>query len=70
MRVYKRVSYVQIDSGWQTYIHPVNGEFIRFKLIETPDELETAIARCKQAGWQIVNATNLVKKMNSVCRKC
>ncbi len=71
MLVYKRISYVQIEDGYQTYIHPVSrdsGEFIRYKLLKTKDELEDALNKCIAAGWLVVNATNLVNKMNSVTR--
>lgn len=64
MRIYKRISYVQTHAGWQTYIHPVDEEFIRFKLLTTQSELTAAIAQCKQAGWQVINATKLVEKLS------
>jgi len=68
MLVYKRISYVQIEDGYQTYIHPVYEEFIRYKLLKTKDELEDALNKCREAGWLVVNATNIVNKMNSVTR--
>lgn len=45
MKIYKRISYVQTRAGWQTYIHPVGKEFLRFKLLSTQSELTAAIAR-------------------------
>ena len=69
MRIYKRISYVQTRAGWQTYIHPVGKEFLRFKLLITQSELTAAIAQCKQAGWQVINATKLVEKLNSITHK-
>lgn len=65
----QKISYIQISSGRQTYIYSVERKYIRFKLLVIKDELETANAQCKQAGWQIVSATNLVKKLNSISRK-
>lgn len=69
MLVYKRISYVQIENGYQTYIHPFSGEFIRYKLLKNKDELEDALNKCREAGWLVVNVTNLVNKMNSVTPK-
>lgn len=69
MRIYKRISYIQTRAGWQTYIHPVDQEFLRFKLLTTQSELSAAIAQCKQAGWQIIDATTLVQKLNSITHK-
>lgn len=69
MKIYKRISYVQVNAGWQTYIHPVDKEFLRFKLLTTQSELTAAIAQCKQAGWQVINATKLVEKLNSITHK-
>ncbi|MBO3458455.1 hypothetical protein [Aetokthonos hydrillicola] len=72
MLIYKRISYVQIENRYQTYIHPVSGnhaEFIRYKVLENKDELEDALNKCREAGWLIVNATNLVNKMNLVTSK-
>lgn len=50
-------------------IHPVEQEFIRFKLLTTQSELTAAIAQCNQAGWQVINATKLVEKFNSITHK-
>ncbi len=71
MLIYKRISYVQIGHEYQTYIHPVDGEsFIRYKLLKNKNELDDALHKCQQAEWAVVNATNLIAKMNSVTRKC
>ena len=69
MTVNKLITYVQVDGGWQTYLHPTSGGFIRYKFLKTPTQLESAINQCKQAGWKIVNATSIVKKFNSVTSK-
>ncbi|MBW4642655.1 MAG: hypothetical protein KME52_19425 [Desmonostoc geniculatum HA4340-LM1] len=69
MLVYKRISYIQTENGYQTYIHPVYRNFIRYKLLNNKDELEDALNKCREAGWLMVNATNLVNKMNSLTPK-
>ncbi len=69
MALDKRITYVRVDGGWQTYLHPTDGGFVRYKLLQTSTQLEVAIARCKQAGWKIIDATNLVRKFNSVAPK-
>ncbi|MBW4433206.1 MAG: hypothetical protein KME28_16140 [Pelatocladus maniniholoensis HA4357-MV3] len=70
MLIYKRISYVQIGDEYQTYIHPVYGEsFLRYKLLKNKNELEDALHKCQQAGWAVINATNLIAKMNSFTRK-
>lgn len=53
----------------QTYLHPANGGFVRYKLLQTSTQLEAAITRCKQAGWKTIDATNLICKLNSVTPK-
>ncbi|MFB2877772.1 hypothetical protein [Floridanema aerugineum] len=65
MRVFKQVSYVQISQGWQTYVFPVRGGFVRYKLLPTLRDFEQAKENCIRQGWKIINATSLVKKMNS-----
>lgn len=69
MALDKRITYVRVDGGWQTYLHPIDGGFVRYKFLQTSTQLEVAIARCKQAGWKIIDATNLIRKLNSVTPK-
>jgi hypothetical protein len=69
MALNKRITYVRVDGGWQTYLHPINGGFVRYKFLQSSTQLEAAIARYKQAGWKIINATNLIRKFNSVAPK-
>ncbi|MBE9017558.1 hypothetical protein IQ272_15710 [Chroococcidiopsidales cyanobacterium LEGE 13417] len=69
MALDKRITYVRVDGGWQTYLHPIDRGFVRYKFLQTSTQLEVAIARCKQAGWKIIDATNLIRKLNSVTPK-
>ncbi|CAD5989609.1 hypothetical protein PCC9214_05612 [Planktothrix tepida] len=68
MQVFKQVSYVQILKGWQTYVFPVSGGFLRYKLLTTSQELEEAKERCHLEGWKIIDATRLVKQLNKISR--
>lgn len=63
MTVDKIITRVQFDTGWQTYLHSTRRGFIHYKFSKNKTQLE-AINKCKQAGWQIVNATSIVKKFN------
>jgi hypothetical protein len=65
MQIYKRVSYVQVAQGWQTYVYPVNGGFIRYKLLTSTEALADAIAQCQKSGWIVNNATTLVRQLNA-----
>lgn len=50
MQVYKRISFIQLNSGWQTYVFPVQGGHLRYKFIATNKELNIAIKRCQESG--------------------
>jgi hypothetical protein len=65
MQIYKRVSYVRVTEGWQTYIYPISGGFLRYKLIVSSEALALAIDRCEKTGWQMHNATNLVRQLSA-----
>ncbi|NEU71732.1 hypothetical protein PI95_003805 [Hassallia byssoidea VB512170] len=59
---YKRMAYCQLEDKFVTYIFPVSGGHIRYKILN-PSEIKTAIFQCNKAGWKVINATNLVNKM-------
>ncbi|MGH2416261.1 MAG: hypothetical protein ACRDEA_21735 [Microcystaceae cyanobacterium] len=63
MKVLKRVSYIQTQNGWQTYLLTSNFHPIRYKFISSKEELESVIARCQQQGWKITEATKLVQAL-------
>ena len=69
MLVYNLITYVQTGNGYQTYIHPEVGEFERYKFLNSEEELQDALSRCKAAGWSMVNATSVAIQMNSMARR-
>ena len=68
MQIFKQVSYVQTQEGWQTYVFPIEGGFLRYKLLTTLAELEQAKKQCTLQGWKITNATTLVNQMNKITK--
>ena len=66
MLVYNFITYVQTGDGYQTYIHPEIGEFERYKFLNSKEELQDALNKCKAAGWSMVNATSVAIQMNSM----
>jgi hypothetical protein len=71
MIYYKRMTYVAIDDGFQTYIYPACGTapYIRYKFLPNRAELDEAVGKCKNAGWKVANGTNISKLMLSATRK-
>ncbi|OWY67886.1 hypothetical protein B7486_28975 [cyanobacterium TDX16] len=71
MIYYKRMTYVAIGDGFQTYIYPACGTapYIRYKLLPNRAELDEAVEKCQNAGWKVMNGTNISKLMLSVTPK-
>lgn len=51
--------------GAQTYLHPTNGGFVRYKFLQPRTQLEVVINKCKQAGWKKIDATHVVRKFTT-----
>lgn len=58
--VLKRVSYIEVEGGYQTYLHSADGGTIRYFLLPSKEALELAKQSCKDAGWRFTNATSIV----------
>ena len=71
MIYYKRMIYVAIGDGFQTYIYPAcdTASYIRYKFLPNREELDEAVGKCKNAGWKVVNGTNISKLMLSATPK-
>ncbi len=68
MKYLKRVSYVKLQNGYQTYLFTVDLQPVRYKLFPTDEELNEAIYQAKAKGWVVINATNLTKRLRQQTR--
>jgi DNA-binding transcriptional regulator YhcF (GntR family) len=64
MLIQKRLSYVQIGKGYQTYIFTPDGQYHSYKYFDSKEELEQSIAKAKEAGFKVVDATKIVQFFN------
>lgn len=71
MIYYKRMIYVAVGDGFQTYIYPACGTepYIRYKFLPNQVELDEAVEKCKNAGWKVMNGTNISRLMLSATPK-
>ncbi len=68
MSYLQRVSYVEQQNGYQTYLFTTNLEPIRYKFFSTKEELNEALEKAKEKGWKIINATKLVNQLNRLIK--
>ncbi len=69
MTYLKQVSYVELKGGYQTYIFKTNLEPIRYKFLTTREELDDALAKAKNQGWKVINATKTVNRLSRLTKK-
>jgi DNA-binding transcriptional regulator YhcF (GntR family) len=60
MNYLKRMSFIKLKGGWQTYIFTSALKPIAHKFLTTQEELDAAIEACKKKGWRVSDATNLL----------
>ncbi|MGH2414187.1 MAG: hypothetical protein ACRDEA_10955 [Microcystaceae cyanobacterium] len=64
MQLLKRMSYIRLKDGWQTYLFGSDFKPLPYKFLATQTELEEAIAQCQQQGWKVTDATDLTNRLN------
>ncbi len=64
MNYLKQVSYVELRSGYQTYIFKTNLDPIRYKFFSTRVELNDALEKARNQGWKVINATQVVARLS------
>jgi hypothetical protein len=66
--VLKMVSYIEVEGGYQTYLHTPDGSIITYSLLPSKEALQLAQQSCKDAGWRFTNATSVVKTFRKQTR--